>query len=71
MKKIIAGDLAHLSGTYPNTGASKGEINDEEWIKLRPKICSSLSGDYKIQPIRKTSKAFGRLDTELIKEVKP
>ena len=33
---IIDGDLTHLSWNYPNTGAGKGEISDEQWINSRP-----------------------------------
>ena len=33
---IIDGDLTHLSCNYPNTGAGKGEISDEEWLRNRP-----------------------------------
>lgn len=34
MPHIKFADLAHLSDDFPNTGAGKGEIPDEEWFEI-------------------------------------
>jgi hypothetical protein len=43
---IPKGDLCHLSGTK-NTGAGKGEIPDEEWVKMGRGVRSIMAGMYR------------------------
>lgn len=42
-------DLCHLSGTE-NTGAGKGAIPDEEWIKMRSSVRCVLAGLFRRIP---------------------
>ena len=45
------GDLAHLNGdpAKPNTGAGRGEIPDDEWIRMRSPVRSSLANCFQLQ----------------------
>lgn len=67
---IIDGDLAHLSWNYPNTGAGKGEISDEEWLRNRPILKSSLGLMFNLMSDGgETSEALRRFEIALREEL--
>ena len=67
---FVAGDLAHLSGKFPNTGAGKGEISDEEWLRNRPILKSSLGLMFNLMSDGgETSEALRRFEIALREEL--
>ena len=53
-------DLCHLSNTE-NTGAGKGSIPDEEWIKMRSSVRSIMAGMYRrVQSVQFAGNAVER-----------
>ena len=67
---FVAGDLAHLSWEFPNTGAGKGEISDEEWLRNRPILKSSLGLMFNLMSDGgETSEALRRFEASLRKEL--
>ena len=67
---IIDGDLAHLSGNYPNTGAGKGEISDEQWINSRPLLKSSMGLSFNLMSEGgETSEALRNFEVALRKAI--
>ena len=67
---IIDGDLVHLSGNYPNIGAGKGEISDEQWINSRPLLRSSMGLSFSLMSEGgETSEALRNFEAALRKAI--
>lgn len=70
---IVNGDLAHLSERYPNTGAGKGEIPDEVWVRMKSPVRSSLASMFQLQASgeesRKMMAALERFESALRSEL--